>query len=67
MVRYTSSILPNGLAEELNLTNANLSTRPTPVPGMPVSIPILDFCGIAIDPSDNIYTVDSYISHYTTL
>lgn len=51
-------ILPNGLVEEMNL--ANLSLLPSPTPGTGVPAPfIFDFCGIAVDPNDNLYTVDT--------
>jgi outer membrane protein assembly factor BamB len=51
-------ILPNGLIEEMNLANISLIPSPTPVTGT-VGTLILDFCGIAVDPEDNLYTVDT--------
>jgi DNA-binding beta-propeller fold protein YncE len=50
-------ILPNGLVEEMNLSNASLAPSPTPVGG-PAQL-VFDFCGIAVDPQDNLYTVDT--------
>jgi streptogramin lyase len=51
-------ILPNGLIEEMNLANASLAgPSPTPIGG--AGQLVLDFCGIAIDPQDNLYTVDT--------
>lgn len=52
-------ILPNGLVEELNLTNVSIFPTAVPVTAT-LGFQVLDFCGIAIDPSDNIYTVDTY-------
>ena len=51
-------ILPNGLVEEMNLANVSLVPSPTPVGGASATL-IFDFCGIAVDPQDNLYTVDT--------
>jgi hypothetical protein len=60
-------ILPNGLVEELNLSKTGLFPAATPITAT-LSPSILDFCGIAIDPSDNIYTIDtSNLTHPTIL
>jgi hypothetical protein len=61
-------ILPVGIEEELRL--ANISLLPTPVPtvlggvsnGAPPGLPVLgsfDFCGLAVDGKDNLYTIDT--------
>jgi hypothetical protein len=51
-------ILPNGLVEEMNLANISLVPSPTPVGGAPGTL-VFDFCGIAVDKQDNLYTVDT--------
>ena len=51
-------ILPNGLVEEMNLANVSLA-GPTPTPIGGPALLVLDFCGIALDPEDNLYTVDT--------
>jgi len=51
-------ILPTGLVEELALTNVSLFPTPAPVTGT-LTLNILDFCGIATDPQDNLYVVDT--------
>jgi DNA-binding beta-propeller fold protein YncE len=51
-------ILPNGLIEEMNLANVSLIPSPTPISGT-VPTFIFDFCGIAVDSQDNLYTVDT--------
>lgn len=51
-------ILPNGMVEELALTNVSLVPPPTPVTAT-LTLNVLDFCGIATDPKDNLYVVDT--------
>jgi hypothetical protein len=60
-------ILPNGLIEELNLSKTSLFPAATPITAT-LNPVILDFCGIAVDPSDYIYTIDtSNLIHPTIL
>jgi|GEM_PF-1834751 len=51
-------ILPNGMVEELALTNINLFPTATPVTATQ-TLNVLNFCGIATDPKDNLYVVDT--------
>lgn len=50
-------ILPNGFIEEINMGSNNIFTSTAPV-STTISF-VFDFCGLAIDPNDNLYTVDS--------
>ncbi|MEO8287946.1 MAG: NHL repeat-containing protein [Chloroflexota bacterium] len=50
-------ILPTGLAEEMNLKNVSLNAA-SPVTTGTLAF-VFDFCGIAVDSSRNLYTVDS--------
>ncbi len=58
-------ILPVGIEEELRLANINLAPSPTPIGGagsvsLGAGLPgAFDFCGLAVDRNDNLYTVDT--------
>ena len=54
-------ILPVGIEEELRLANVSLLPSPTPLAGVSsLGIPgAFDFCGLAVDRNDNLYTVDT--------
>ena len=61
-------VLPVGIEEELRLAHVSLLPTPAPtvaggpttgaVPGVPV-LAGFDFCGLAVDGSDNLYTIDT--------
>jgi hypothetical protein len=55
-------IIPSGFEEELNLSKAILRATPTPITGTLGAnfgyVPNFEFCGIATDPRDNLYTID---------
>jgi DNA-binding beta-propeller fold protein YncE len=52
-------ILPNGMEEELNLAKVSLLPTAIANPSITPAPIIFDFCGLAVDPEDSLYTVDN--------